>query len=66
MFIAKSILLKTLTNLFSYINLVMWQDVVLCRSSVAKSVPLSVAEPTQYYMVPQNQICTGKSITECF
>ena len=37
LFLAKITLLKTFTAWFSYSNLVMWQHVVLCRSSVARS-----------------------------
>ena len=39
LFLAKVTLLKTFTAWFSYNNLVMWQHVVLCRSSVARSAP---------------------------
>ena len=37
LFLAIITLLKTFTAWFSYNNLVMWQHVVLCRSSVARS-----------------------------
>ena len=37
LFLAKITLLKTFTAWFSYNNLVTWQHVVLCRSSVARS-----------------------------
>jgi len=39
LFLAKIALLKIFTAWFSYNNLVMWQQVVLCRSSVARSAP---------------------------
>ena len=39
MFLAKITFLKTLTDLFPYINLVLWQHVVLCKSYAAENAP---------------------------
>jgi hypothetical protein len=39
LFLAKITLLKTLTDRIPYINLVLWQHVILCRSCIAKSAP---------------------------
>jgi len=39
MFLTKVTFLKSLTNLFPYINLVLWQHVVLCKLYAAENVP---------------------------
>jgi len=68
LFLAKVTLLKTLTDWFPYINLVLWQHVVSCRSCVAKRHTLSDTRPTQCMcisrctnqMTLQNARCNGK------
>ena len=48
LFLAKITLLKTFTAWFSYNNLVIWQHVVLCRSSVVRSAPDCVCRFTTH------------------
>jgi hypothetical protein len=67
LFLAKITLLKTFTAWFSYNNFVMWQHVMLCRSSDARSAPDCVC--VVCYAAkdwPHHQIIIRKSSSECF
>jgi hypothetical protein len=58
LFLAKITLLEIFTAWFSYNNLAMWQHVVLCRSSVAKSAADYYYREINQWMFFNNVILT--------